>query len=293
MEDRDWQILQELHRTKNITKAAQLLYMSQPALTARLQNIETEFNVRVVTRSTKGIKFTPEGEYLAHQAEEILQQLHAIKNQVQEMNDEIAGVIDIGASNYFTLYTLPKLLEKFQALHPAVRYTVTTDWSKTISMSVHQQKLHLGFVSVDYGYTRKFKLYDEPICIASRQPIELSRLPELPRIDYQSDSLVRAQLEKWWGEHFEEPSKISMHVGRLESCKHMVKHGLGYSIIPFRMIADEKSIHTLLLKDKEGKPLFRTSWMLYNEETAGLPTVKAFIEFVKQYPFFEAKGEDR
>ena len=36
MEDRDWQILQELHRTKNITKAAQLLYMSQPALTARL-----------------------------------------------------------------------------------------------------------------------------------------------------------------------------------------------------------------------------------------------------------------
>ena len=41
MEDRDWQILQELHRTKNITKAAQLLYMSQPALTARLQNIET------------------------------------------------------------------------------------------------------------------------------------------------------------------------------------------------------------------------------------------------------------
>ena len=61
MEDRDWQILQELHRTKNITKAAQLLYMSQPALTARLQNIETEFNVRVVTRSTKGIKFTPEG----------------------------------------------------------------------------------------------------------------------------------------------------------------------------------------------------------------------------------------
>ena len=103
MEDRDWQILQELHRTKNITKAAQLLYMSQPALTARLQNIETEFNVRVVTRSTKGIKFTPEGEYLAHQAEEILQQLHSIKNQVQEMNNEIAGTIDIGASNYFTL----------------------------------------------------------------------------------------------------------------------------------------------------------------------------------------------
>jgi DNA-binding transcriptional LysR family regulator len=64
MEDRDWLILQELYRMKNITKAAQELYMSQPALTSRLQHIEREFNVRIVTRSTKGIRFTPEGEYL-------------------------------------------------------------------------------------------------------------------------------------------------------------------------------------------------------------------------------------
>lgn len=293
MEDRDWQILQELYRTKNITKAAQTLYMSQPALTSRLQNIETEFNVQVVTRSTKGIKFTPEGEYLVRKAQEILQQLHVIKNQVQEMNNEITGTIDIGASNYFTLYTLPKLLEKFQSLHPAVRYTVTTDWSKSISISVHQQKLHIGFVSVDYGYAHKFKLYDESICIASRKQIELEKLPQLPRIDYQSDSLVRSQLEKWWGEHFEEPSKISMHVGRLESCKHMVKHGLGYSIIPYRLVADEKNLHTLILRDLQGHPLTRTSWMLYNEETSGLPTVKAFIDFVKKYQFFDPSGEDR
>jgi len=100
MEDRDWLILQELYRTKNITKASQKLYMSQPALTARLQNIETEFDVKVVIRSTKGIKFTQQGEYLAHKADEMLQQLHTIKDQVQSMKDEVGGTIDIGASNY-------------------------------------------------------------------------------------------------------------------------------------------------------------------------------------------------
>ena len=293
MEDRDWLILQELHRTNNITKAAQKLYLSQPALTARLQNIESEFNVRVVIRSTKGIKFTPEGEYLVQRANDMLQQLHVIKDQVQAMNNEITGVINIGASNYFTLYTLPGLLEKFRKLHPAVRYTVTTDWSKNISQAVYRQKLHIGFVSIDYGYNHKYKLYEEPICVACREPFKLADLPKMPRVDYQSDNLLRAQLEKWWAEHFEAPSPVTMHVERLESCKHMVKHGLGYSIIPYQLVADEKNIHTLILRDSKGNPLTRTSWLLYNEETAVFSTVKAFIDFVKTYPFFEVRGEDR
>lgn len=293
MEDRDWLILQELYRTKNITKASQKLYMSQPALTARLQNIETEFDVKVVTRSTKGIKFTQEGEFLVKKAEEMLQQLHAIKDRVQSMTDKIGGTIDIGASNYLTLHTLPKLLEKFQDLHPDVHYTVATDWSKAISQSVHQQKYHVGFVSVDYGYSQKLKLYAEPICVACREPIKLEDLPKMPRIDYQSDPLLRAQIEEWWGQHFEEPSHVIMHVERLESCKHMVKHGLGYSIIPFQMIADEEDVHAIILHDNKGKPLQRTSWLLYNDETASIPSVKTFIEFIKKYPFFEVKGQDK
>jgi DNA-binding transcriptional LysR family regulator len=293
MEDRDWLILQELYRTKNITKASQKLYMSQPALTARLQNIESEFNVKIVTRSTKGIKFTPEGEYLVAKADDMLEELHKIKNQIQELHNEIAGTINIGASNYLTLHTLPGLLEKFQKLHPAVKYTVATDWSKEISLGVCHKKYHLGFVSVDYGYTKKIKMYDEPICVAYRDEIKLEDLPKLSRIDYQSDPLLRAQIEKWWGEHFEEPSHINMDVERLESCKHMIKHGLGYSIIPYQMVAEDKDIHTTLLRDAKKHILTRTSWLLYIDETAQIPTVKAFIDFIKKYPFFEIKGEDR
>ena len=293
MEDRDWLILQELYKTKNITKAASKLYMSQPALTARLQNIESEFNVQVVTRSTKGIKFTPEGEYLVRKADDMLQKLHEIKNQIQGLHNQIAGTIDIGASNYLTLHTLPGLLEKFQKEHPAVSYTVATDWSKNISQAVFQQKLHLGFVSIDYGYTSKLKLYDEPICVACRDAFKLEDLPNMSRIDYQSDPLLRAQIETWWGEHFSAPSQVNMNVERLESCKHMVKHGLGYSIIPYQMVAEDKDVHTILLRDTKGHLLYRTSWLLYIDETAKIPVVKAFIAFVKKYPFFEVKGEDR
>ena len=79
MEDWDWRILQVLHEQKNITKTAQALFMSQPALTARLQHIEKEFGIKIVVRTSKGVQFTPQGEYLARSSEEVLQKIRDIR----------------------------------------------------------------------------------------------------------------------------------------------------------------------------------------------------------------------
>ena len=69
MKDSDWEILYRLYKTPNITKVANILYISQPSLTRRLKGIEEEFNIKIVSRTSKGVTFTPEGEYLAKKAE--------------------------------------------------------------------------------------------------------------------------------------------------------------------------------------------------------------------------------
>ena len=68
MKDTDWEILYELHRNPNMTKVANLLYITQPSLTKRIQHMEEEFQVTIVNRTTKGLEFTPEGDFLAEQA---------------------------------------------------------------------------------------------------------------------------------------------------------------------------------------------------------------------------------
>jgi DNA-binding transcriptional LysR family regulator len=115
----------------------------------------------------------------------------------------------------------------------------------------------------------------------------------MPRIDYQSDALIRAQIEQWWGEHFAKPSRVDMHVAGLDSCHHMLKHGLGYAFVPYRLVAGDKNLHVLILRDAAGNELRRTSWMLYNEATADSATIKAFINFIKKYPFGVITGEER
>lgn len=286
MEDRDWYIIRILHNEKNITKAAQALYMSQPALTSRLQHIEREFEVRIVHRSTKGIQFTSEGEYLVQCADKMITQMHHIKNEVHELYNENTGTLEIGASNYITMYTLPSLFEAFREKYPAIKFRLVTDWSKNIFSLIYNQKIQVGFASIDYGGCKnRYMLYEEPVYIAYKEEFDFNDLPNMPRIEYESDYLLRAQLERWWRESFKHPPRVSMQVSNIENCKRMVTHGLGYSPLPAHILRGCDQLYKLPITDQEGKPITRKTYMIYNDTTQDLSIVNLFIDFVKHYDF--------
>lgn len=286
MEDRDWRILQVLYEQKNITKTAQALFISQPALTARLRYIEEYFGVKIVYRTSKGVHFTPQGEYVAKAASEMLLNLRNIREKVTDMNSTVAGTLRLGASSYFTMYMLPRLLTFFKKEYPHVEYKVTTTWSRDIFNLVHNQDIHVGFVSSDYGWQgAQHMLFEEPICIASTDVIDLDQLPRLPRINYQSDALIKALVDKWWRENFSEPPTISMEVDKLSTCKEMVVNGLGYGIMPSMIVKNNENIHKTILTDKEGQPLLRRTWMLYHEDMLEMNVVSAFVRFVREMDF--------
>jgi DNA-binding transcriptional LysR family regulator len=286
MEDWDWRILQVLYEQKNITRTAQLLFMSQPALTARLQQIEKEFGIKVVHRTSKGVQFTPQGEFLARSSSEVLQKLRGIREQVANLDSEISGTLRLGASSYFTMYTMPVLLKQFGCVYPDVEFKVTTAWSKDIFNLVHNQDVHIGFISSDYGWqNQKHLLFEEEIFIASVDEVRLEDLPRLSRIDYLTDALIRASIDRWWRENFAQAPIISMEVDKLATCKEMVKHGLGYGIMPARLLRDCPHMHRIRLEDREGNPVLRRSWMIYHEESLSMNAVRAFVDFVKQMDF--------
>ena len=289
MESWDWKILQVLYEQKSITKTAQTLFTSQPALTARLQQIEKEFGIKIVHRSSKGVQFTPQGEYLANSATQVLHNLQRIREQVANLSDSVSGVLRIGASSYFTMYSLPPLLKQFKQLHPAVEFKVLTAWSREIYNRVHNQEVHLGFVSSDYGWSDcRQLLFEESIYIASADAISLENLPALPRIDYQSDGLIKAMIDGWWRENFSAPPHVTMEVDKLATCKEMVKHGLGYAVMPSRILNDTPQLRRILLTDRTGQPILRKSWLIYQQESLEIKALAAFADFVETYDFLNA-----
>ncbi len=286
MDNRDWLILKLLYEKKNISKTALSLYISQPALTSRLQQIEKEFGVQIVQRGRRGVSFTPEGEYLAKCADEMLLKLEKIKENVSNMSSNVSGTLRLGVSKFMMKYKLPYLLKLFKEQYPNVEFKISAGWSRDVYNLVYNQDVHISFVRGDYSWRdEKHLLLEENICVVSKSKIEIKNLPKLPRIDYQTDYLFKALIDNWWSENYSEPPLISMEVDQVDTCKEMVINDLGYAIMQDKIITGIEGLYTFNLKDKNGLPLIRKTWMFYHQDSLELNVVKAFVDFVKNFDF--------
>lgn len=283
MNERDWLILKVLYEKKNITKAAQSLYISQPSITKRIKQIEEEFNIIVVQRGTKGVQFTTQGEYLAKCAEEMLSRLTEIKETVLNMEQEVSGTLRLGVTTYMTKHKLPNLLKRFQERFPNVDFKVTTDLSRDIIQRIYNREVHVGIVHGDYDWSGpKSLLLEENICIASKDEIKIENLPSLPRIQYVPDPWLKVLIDNWWNSTFSVSPQISMEVDKIDTCKEMVLNGLGYGILP-RDFLEGHELYRINLYDDKLRPLVRKTWMFYHEDVLEMKLIQAFVSFVQEF----------
>ncbi|NSL52201.1 LysR family transcriptional regulator [Calidifontibacillus erzurumensis] len=282
MDEKDWNILQTLYEERNITKAAQRLYISQPALSYRIQALEKEFNTTIISRGQKGVEFTIQGEYLVKYSKEMLMQLRKAKEYVANLENTIKGTLRLGASGMFARYELPFLLKNFLYRYPNVDINLKTGWSSEINQMLHREEVHIGIVRGDYNWQGKKVLFrEEHICVASINQIDFDELPSLSRINYQTDPSLKNQIDNWWQETYKVPPKISMEVDRIDTCKQMVLNGLGYAIFPSICVKKDEPLFTAPIM-KDGKPLVRNTWIMYRENTLQLAYVRAFIDFLHE-----------
>ncbi|MEK5443869.1 LysR family transcriptional regulator [Fredinandcohnia sp. FSL W7-1320] len=281
MRSQDWEILKVLYENKNITRTGKQLFISQPALTNRIKQIEKEFGIKIINRDRRGVQFTPQGEYLAKSAEEMILKLKQIKDHLTNMESKVVGTINLGVSSFFTKYKLPQLLRAFKDNYPNVEFKVTTGWSRDLFHSLYKKDIHIAFVRGEYTWIeQKHLLFEDQLCIASKEEIDISNLPNLPRIDYKTDNLLKSIIDHWWIENFTRPPMVTMEVDQVDTCKEMVVNGLGYAIMPGMILKGNEDIHKVFITDKENNPLIRNTWMLYHNESLEVNVINAFVSFI-------------
>lgn len=284
MDEKDWYILKMIYEEKNITRSAERLHTSQPALTYRLNQIQDEFSSKIFSRGKSGIRFTPEGELIVSYANNMIAQLSKLKDQLANMNEKIQGELRIGVSSNYAHYKLPSILEKFLSIYPDVQVKVNTGWSSKILKLFQNEELHIGIIRGDYQWDGPKLLLDEdPMCLISKDPIDINELPKHPRISYKTDQNLKFVLDKWWQSKFNEEPLISMEVDRLETCKEMVKTGLGYGIIPSFLLENENNLFIQNITTPDHKFIYRKLWMFYHANEMNLSAVRAFVEFIRDF----------
>ena len=231
MKDSDWRILCELYQTPNITKVAEKLFMTQPTLTKRLQYIEEEFQTRIVSRSTKGVVFTREGEYLVHQAELYLQFRGGIDRRMEAFKQEGVGTIRIASSLTFSKQYLPALILEFQKNHPDVSFDIQSVESHFLAKFLKDGTSDMAFVRGEYEMELHTKrILTEQAYLVSSRPLSMAELLTVCRVDCFMSEASKKLLDRWWKDNFQEIPKSGVHVGFVDMALHMVCQGLGYMV---------------------------------------------------------------
>ena len=285
MNNLDWKIVAELHATPNISRTAQRLNMTQSALSKRLQQIEMEMEVQIVLRFSKGVVFTPEGEYLAEKARGFLSEYDDIKKTILQVGSGRSGQLRIGATNGFARSTLLPYLKKFQEAFPNVELDVTTDISANLIDKLKEYTAHVGFIcgETEVEFERFLISADQARAVSST-PITLDDLPKLPQIVYRRDPFAKKLLDGWWRTSFSVPPLIGMHANHGDTCREMVMAGLGYSIfLSHAFLPKESGLFELPLTYIDGSPLIRNSWMVWQKDMRAIPLVSNFVTFMQMH----------
>lgn len=287
MRDFDWQIISSLHTYKNITKAANVLFIAQPTLTKRIQLIEEELGVSIIVRNTKGITFTAEGEYIAQKADEILKCIDELKLNLSNISGGTVGTLRIGVPNSYAVYVLPNMLKEFSALYPDIKFDIVIAPSDKIISYVENHEINIGFARGTYVTpSEKYLLSVDQIYLVNLTPIELDKLPELPQIDYPREPYISKAIDIWWNQHFNKPANIRMKVNHGNSAVAMVKCGLGYAISSDKnFFKDDPNLFSLPLTYKNGSAFTRKTHLYYQKDQLHNKIAVNFIEFAKNFDY--------
>lgn len=285
MKDFDWEILYELSKNPNLTKVANVLYMTQPSLTKRLQHIEGEFDVTIVERTSKGLEFTPEGKYLAEQAEVYIRFLKQVRSHLAQMQEENAPALAIGSAYTFSKYGLTDILMRFRMENPEVQVTIHSNSSHLLYRQVVEGNIDAAFVNGDFrdGVNRMLIRKNQAYLMTKEPVMNYNDLRGMNRLGYITNPESSALLNRWWQEMFQEEPGTFPVMGYVDNVWQMVQRNLGYTIC---FLPDEYtnpcqlSLHPLRYSD--GTPVSRNTWLIWPKGKRMDSTTERFVSFVMQ-----------
>ena len=280
-------IIKVLAEEGNMRKAAERLFLSQPALSQRLQSIEKEWGQQLFIRSQKGLTPTPAGELVIGYANEMLERKEEIFEVLHTLTSKVHGTLKIACASIIGQNWLPKVLKDFVTLYPQAKIQLITGWSSEITRALYEGEAHIGIVR---GHTdwkgKKIHLFRDTLYLVDKEIESLDEVmkTERPFIQFKSDSNYYEEIQQWWQKHFASNPKRQITVDQIETCKQMAVNGIGYAILPSITLDGTENVHTVaLVSNAEELELTRDTWLIGYDSAFELRQVTAFVEIVQKH----------
>lgn len=238
-------------RNLSYTKAAQELFISQPAVTKHVKELETHYQIRLFERLGSRIELTHAGRLLLDHCEAILEAYNRLEFEMNLLRNEYSGELRLGASTTIAQYVLPPLLAQFIEKFPHITVSMFNGNSREVEVALQEHRIDLALLegssrlpSLKYAHF----LDDELVMVmrtksrlAVAEEISLDELQRLPLVLREIGSGTLDVIEKALAAHNIRLSALNvlLYLGGTESIKHFLECTDCLGIVSIRSISNE------------------------------------------------------
>ena len=240
----------------SFTKAAKELFISQPAISKHIQELESEYKTTLFERKGNSITLTVAGKLMVKHAEELRVQYRQLEYEMHQLNGDFVGELKIGASTTIAQYVLPPILAKYLENYPRIKLSLFSGNSREIEEALESHRIDIGLIE---GNSRKSNLkytpflQDELIVIArpnkrcNIEQITLDELSKVPLILREQGSGTLDVIEHAFISAGVKLKKLDvpLYLGSTESIKLFVQNSDSMGIVSVRAIQNELALNKL------------------------------------------------
>jgi len=244
--------------------AAEVLGLSQPAVSLQIRQLEQTLKVRLIERTSRGVRPTTAGLTLAEHCMKIDAVVSGAVEAVSLHSDEITGTVTVGTGATACIHLLPPLLQQLRQIHPLLKVDVRTGNTSDIVRGVEENRIDIGLVTLPaagkclsvspLGTDEFVVIMEKDTSEQSAKPLSPDALLPLPLIVFEPGSGTRSLIGGWFSDAGHTVSPV-MELGSIEAIKRMVHAGLGYSIVPRMSVAS--------LEERQGLSLYSVTPSLH------------------------------
>jgi DNA-binding transcriptional LysR family regulator len=289
-------IFQSVGTLQNITKAAEILHISQPSVSQQLKLLEEEFGTKFFARLSQGVELTYEGKQFLDAVSPILTQAELVEKTFKR-NPNQAVLLKIGGSHNVSFDVLPELLMTFKQSHPLVQFILETNDSSVIEKRVLNSEVDIGLITnPSYRSEIVYEPYEEMQVVAFCLPInpvagktlslrELVQLPLVVRTGGRIEHTLRSQRHR---------VNITVRCEASAAVKAAVGLGMGVGVLYRNAVASRVASGTLkLINVPELKEMGVQSFIIVDKRKPLVSVAGEFLTMLRKRKDFPVQTNNR
>lgn len=282
----------EVARSGNVSRAAQALFLTQPAVTARLKSLESDLGVELFVRSARGMKLTDAGRAFLPYAQRTLGLVSEARQVIADLREGATGELVIGAAPAVSTYLLPTILKTFRTTHPNVRLGVRTGHTEEVLEMVLRQEVNIGIGRpVRHPEVELIPVFEDELLLvvsrrhpfAARTKVRIDELASDRLILFDRASSYHELTSALFREAGVVPASV-LELDNVEAAKKMVQEGLGVALLPRMALEAELRSRSLRPVRLIGAQPVRRPIVALRRRDAGEPIgpVAGFLETLRE-----------